>query len=87
MKEAEIIRKHKDTWASVSMGDYMFLLCIGAKHASDSNPSVVVVNMETGKIVFKSDDEILGMVRECTDVDVNVSDDSMMYDFAQDEYI
>ena len=87
MNEAKIIRQHKDTWASVDMGDYMFLLCIGAKDASDSNPSVIVVNMETEKIAFQSDSEIIDMIRETTGLGGDVSDDELMYDYAQNEYI
>ena len=92
--KAEIIRTHEDTWCSVRMGDYMFLLCIGARGASDTKPSVIVVDMKfdlsnpnKARIVFKSDDEIIQMIRETSEVDASISDDDLMYDFARNEYI
>ena len=85
--DAYIVRRHKDTWCSVRMGRCMFLLCIGAASASCVNPSVLVMDMETGKIVFKSDDEIIGMIRETSEIPDGITDDAMMFDYARNEYI
>ena len=85
--DAYIVRRHKDTWCSVRMGDYMFLLCVGAAGGSDTNPSVLIVNMETGKIIFRNDSEIIDMIRETSEVEDNITDDDLMFDYARNEYI
>ena len=87
--DAYIVRKHANTWCSVRMGDYLFMLCVGAAGASDKNPSVLVMHMKDGVIVHKSDDEIIAMIRENDDSDSpdDYSDDDMMFDYARNEYI
>lgn len=85
---AYIVRQHADTWCSVRMGEYMFLLCVGAAGADDTNPSVLVMDMKKGVIVHKSDDEIINMIRETSDAyDDDYTDDQLMFDFTRNEYI
>lgn len=83
---AYVVRTHGDSWASVRMRNYMFLLCIGASGAMNTDASVLVVDMETQKIVVESD-EILQMVMESSEASDEVTDDEMMYEFARNEYI
>lgn len=75
---AEIVRCHRDSYSSVRMGDFMYILC---------GDSVLIMNMETGRIVHKSDNEIIDMIRETSDVDEDTSDNSMMFDYCRDEYM
>ena len=88
--EAYIVRQHADTWCSVRMGKYMYLLCIGAESVNDDSASVVIMDMKKGVIVHKSDDEIIQMIREnrdASDDEGDYSDDEMMFDYARNEYI
>ena len=87
MNEAKIIRTHKDTWCSIELGGYVFLLCIGAAGASDTSPSVVVVDTEARAIAVKTDNEIIDMIRETREVEDNVTDTDLIVDFARDEYM
>lgn len=85
---AYIVRQHADTWCSVRMRDYMFLLCIGAAGASDEKPSVLIMDMKKGRTVHKSDNEIINMIRETSDAyDEDYTDDQIMFDFTRNEYI
>ncbi|MDE0554971.1 MAG: hypothetical protein OXI24_12180 [Candidatus Poribacteria bacterium] len=86
---AYIVRQHADTWASLRMGKYMFLCCIGAASVNDDNASVLIMDMKSGKIAHKSDNEIIQMIRENDDSDSpdDYTDDEMMFDYTRNEYI
>ena len=83
MREAEIVRTHKDTWFSVIMGDNMFLCLSEEGHY----PTCCVVSMSEERIVTPdTTGQIIKMVRE-TQEDQELSDDVLMYEFARCEYI
>ena len=83
MREAEIVRTHKDTWFSVRMGDNM-ILCLSEE---GHYPTCCVVSMSEERIVTPdTTGQIIKMVRE-TQEDQELSDDVLMYEFARCEYI
>ena len=84
MRGAEIIRQHKETWASVRIGDFMYLcgvFDVGGKAIGEC----LIMDMNTKRIVQRSD-AIINMVRK-TQEDQELSDDVLMYEFARCEYI
>ena len=85
MREAEIVRTHKDTWASVRVGDFMYLCGVFDSADGKASGECLIVDMNTEQIVQRSD-AIINMVRE-TQEDQELSDDVLMYEFARCEYI
>ena len=82
--EAEIIRTHKDTWAAVRMGDFMYLCGVFEVDGKKSG-ECLIVNMDTQRIVQRSE-PIIEMVRDQQE-DQELNDDVLMYEFARCEYI
>jgi len=86
MNSEALIRTHNDTWASVRVGDFMYLC--GILEGDVSNPSgatCCIVDMVNECIVAPSQ-PIIDMARAQTD-DYESSDDVLMYEFARREYI
>ena len=84
MREAEIIRTHKDTWAAVRMGDFMYLCGVFDVDGKKSG-ECLIVDMDTERIVQRSE-AIINMVRDQQE-DQKLSDDVLMYEYARCEYI
>ena len=84
MRGAEIIRTHKDTWAAVRMGDFMYLCGVFDVDGKKSG-ECLIVDMDTQRIVQRSE-AIINMVRGQQE-DQKLSDDVLMYEYARCEYI
>ena len=83
-EKAEIVRTHKDTWAAMSMGDFMYLCGVFEVDGKKSG-ECLIVNMDTQRIVQRSE-PIINMVRDQQE-DQELNDDVLMYEFARCEYI
>lgn len=78
----EILEK---SWETIRLGDFIFCCCVGASGASNTDPSVIIVDMETERIVHRSDNKIIEMIRATHDEDYTdyLCNHEMMFNFCK----